>query len=48
MWRDLERRENISGARENGFVRSVLTKKYFTRHLWDEVKGSLGMASFLE
>ena len=41
-------RENIEGARENGFTQSVLTKQYFTRQLWDEVKESLGMERFLE
>jgi hypothetical protein len=42
------RRENITGAKENGFTQSVLTKQYFTRHMWDEVKGELAMESFLE
>eukprot|EP00227_Mantoniella_beaufortii_P020266 CAMPEP_0197580076 /NCGR_PEP_ID=MMETSP1326-20131121/3951_1 /TAXON_ID=1155430 /ORGANISM="Genus nov. species nov., Strain RCC2288" /LENGTH=190 /DNA_ID=CAMNT_0043143727 /DNA_START=89 /DNA_END=661 /DNA_ORIENTATION=+ len=39
--------ENIEAALQAGFTHSVSTKQFFTRHLWDEVKGTLGMEDFL-
>ena len=38
----------MTGAREHGYVMSVLTDACFTREKWDEVKAGLGMEAFMD
>ena len=40
--------KNVTGAREHGYVMSVLTDACFTREKWDEVKAGLGMEAFMD
>ena len=42
------RRDNVVGAIEFGFSRSVLIdERCFTRSHWEDVKGGLGMEDFV-
>ena len=40
--------KNVTGAREHGYVMSVLTDACFTREKWDEVKAGLGMEALMD
>ena len=44
----MTRRDNVAGAMEFGFRRSVLIdERCFTRSHWEDVKGGLGLEDFV-